>query len=41
MAYVDTPHNKFKTELVAKVRGKDIPIKVSKMPFVPANYHKV
>lgn len=23
MAYVDVPHNKFKTELVAKVRGKE------------------
>ena len=41
MAYVDVPHNKFKTELVAKVRNKEIPITVRKMPFVPANYHKV
>ena len=23
MAYVDVPHNKFKTELIAKVRGKE------------------
>ena len=41
MAYCDVPFNKFKTELVAKVRNKEIPIKVRKMPFVPANYHKV
>ena len=41
MAYCDVPHNKFKTELIAKVRNKQIPIKVRKMPFVPANYHKV
>ena len=40
MAYVDVPHQKFKTELIAKVRGKDNPIVVSKMPFVPSNYYK-
>ena len=40
MAYVDVPFNKFKTELVAKVRGKDLPITVRKMPFVPSNYYK-
>lgn len=41
MAYCDVPHNKFKTELVAKVRNKQIPVTVRKMPFVPANYHKI
>lgn len=41
MAYCDVPHNKFKTELIAKVRNKEIPVTVRKMPFVPANYHKV
>lgn len=41
MAYCDVPHNKFKTELVAKVRNKEIPVMVRKMPFVPSNYHKV
>ena len=41
MAYCDTPFNKFKTELVAKVRNKTIPVRVRKMPFVAANYHKV
>ena len=40
MAYVNTPYNKFKTELVAKVRGKDIEVKVQKMPFWPTNYYK-
>jgi len=40
MAYVDVPHNKFKTELVAKVRGKDVPVTVRKMPFYPSNYYK-
>lgn len=40
MAYVDVPHNKFKTELVAKVRGKEVPVTVKKMPFVPSNYYK-
>ena len=41
MAYCDVPYNKFKTELVAKVRNKEIPVTVRKMPFVPANYYKV
>jgi len=40
MAYVDVPHNKFKTELIAKVRGKDIPVTCRKMPFVASNYYK-
>lgn len=40
MAYVDVPHQKFKTELIAKVRGKDNKVVVSKMPFVPSNYYK-
>lgn len=40
MAYVDVPFNKFRTELVAKVRGKDLPVTVRKMPFVPSNYYK-
>lgn len=40
MAYVDVPHQKFKTELIAKVRGKDNKVVISKMPFVPSNYYK-
>jgi aminomethyltransferase len=39
MAYVDVPFNKQKTELVARVRGKEYPVTVSKMPFVPCNYY--
>lgn len=40
MAYVDTPHNKQKTKLVAVVRGKEYPVTIAKMPFVPNNYYK-
>ena len=40
MAYVDCPLNKLKTELTAVVRGKEIPIKITKMPFVPHGYYK-
>ena len=41
MAYVQTPHNKLKTDLVAIVRNKKIALKVKKMPFVAQNYHKL
>jgi len=40
MAYVDSPFNKVKTDLTAVVRGKEIPIKISKMPFVANRYYK-
>jgi len=40
MAYIDNPFNKLNTDLIAKVRGKEIPIKTAKMPFVPNNYYK-
>jgi aminomethyltransferase len=40
MAYVETPLNKLRTQLTAVVRGKQIPITVKKMPFVPARYYK-
>jgi aminomethyltransferase len=40
MAYVDTPFNKFKTNLIAVVRGKNEPVTVTKMPFYPSNYYK-
>ena len=40
MAYVDVPHQKFKTKLIAKVRGKDHEVVIRKMPFVPSNYYK-
>lgn len=39
MAYVDLPFNKVGTPLVAKVRGKELEVKVAKMPFVPHNYY--
>jgi aminomethyltransferase len=41
MAYIDSPFNKIKTDLTAIVRGKEIPIKVAKMPFVPNRYYKI
>jgi aminomethyltransferase len=40
MAYIDLPHNKLRTELVAVVRGKEVPIMLKKMPFVPSNYFR-
>lgn len=40
MAYVDVPHNKFKVDLVAVVRGKEQNVKITKMPFWPSNYYK-
>ena len=40
MAYTDAAHSKLKTELFAVVRGKDIPVTISKMPFLPANYYR-
>ena len=41
MAYVNTPFNKLGTELTAIVRGKEIPIKIKKMPFTPHGYYKM
>lgn len=40
MAYINTSHSKLKTELFALVRGKEIPVTISKMPFVPQHYYK-
>jgi len=40
MAYVNVPHNKFKTELIAKIRGKEEKVTIRKMPFVKSNYYK-
>jgi aminomethyltransferase len=39
-AYIDSPYNKLETGLRVSVRGKDVPIKVTKMPFVPHRYYK-
>ena len=40
MAYVNVPHNKFKVDLIAVVRGKEQKVKITKMPFWPSNYFK-
>ena len=40
MGYIDIPYNKLNTELVVNLRGKNYPLKVSKMPFVPHRYYK-
>lgn len=41
MAYVSNEFSKNGTKLVAKLRGKDYILKISKMPFVPTKYHKL
>lgn len=40
MAYTHKDFSKLKTELFAVVRGKDIPVTLSKMPFLLAKYYK-
>lgn len=40
MAYIDNQSNKLNTDLTAIVRGKEISIKTTKMPFVPNNYYR-
>jgi aminomethyltransferase len=40
MAYAHSDYSKLKTELFAVVRGKEIPVSLSKMPFTPAKYYK-
>jgi aminomethyltransferase len=39
-AYIDVPHNKLETELQVTLRGKQYPVFVKKMPFVPNRYYK-
>jgi len=41
IGYVPTALSTNGTKLFAQVRGKDVPIVVEKMPFVPAKYFKV
>lgn len=41
MGYVATPLSANGTKLFAQVRGKDVPVTVEKMPFVPSRYYKV
>ena len=40
MGYVDIEHAALDTSLWALVRGKRIALKVSKLPFTPARYHR-
>jgi aminomethyltransferase len=40
MAYVDTAFSPLGTQLVAIVRGKQVPMLVSAMPFVPTRYFR-
>jgi aminomethyltransferase len=40
MAYIDAPYSAVDTALFASVRGRDIPITVTKMPLVPQRYHR-
>lgn len=40
MGYVATEYAKLDTSLVAMVRGREIPVTVCKMPFVPQRYHR-
>eukprot|EP00981_Chlorochromonas_danica_P010425 scaffold3227_cov188-Ochromonas_danica.AAC.11 len=40
MGYVDTKHAAEDTEVLLSVRGKMLPAKVTKMPFVPTRYYK-
>jgi len=39
-AYINVPHNKLETQLSVNLRGKDYPLIVKKMPFVPTRYFK-
>ncbi|TDU25261.1 aminomethyltransferase [Chromohalobacter marismortui] len=40
MAYVDIEFAALETTLYADVRGKRLPMQVTRMPFVPANYYR-
>lgn len=40
MGYVETDYAIDATELFAKVRGKLVPVQVTKMPFVPQRYYR-
>lgn len=40
MGYVDAQHAQLGSVVFAEVRGKKLPMTVSKMPFVPANYYR-
>jgi aminomethyltransferase len=40
MGYVDNEHTTLDTALFAMVRGKQVAMKVSKMPFVAQRYYR-
>jgi aminomethyltransferase len=40
MGYVDTAYSKAETPVHVQVRGKMVPSKVVKLPFVPSKYKK-
>jgi aminomethyltransferase len=40
MGYVDATFSTLGTQVVAIVRGKPVPMVVTAMPFVPANYFR-
>jgi len=40
MGYVDSAQAALDSEVWAIVRGKRVPLKVSKMPFVPQRYYR-
>lgn len=40
MAYLDLPYTALDTEVYASVRGKQLPMKVSRMPFVSPRYYR-
>ncbi|KAA8705611.1 glycine cleavage system aminomethyltransferase GcvT [Pseudomonas proteolytica] len=41
MGYLDTAFTALDSEVSALVRGKKVPLRVSKMPFVPQRYYRV
>lgn len=40
MGYVETPHHALDTEVFAEVRGKRVPMRVTKLPFTPHRYFR-
>jgi len=40
MGYVASDHGAVDTEVALMVRGKAMPARVAKLPFVATNYHK-
>ena len=40
MGYVETPFSALDTDVFAEVRGKRLPMTVSRMPFVEQRYYR-